>query len=186
LIGIVNQETVLFHDTIRHNIAFGRADLPQAAVVAAAQAAYAHNFIIALPHGYDTMIGERGLTLSGGERQRLAIARAFLIDPPILILDEATSALDYESEAVVQRAIGDLIKGRATLVVAHRLSTVQRADRILVLEGGRIVEEGTHGQLLQRDGVYRRLYEQQFRDEDAEDVVGIEPVRSPANGEGGE
>ncbi|MEW6324534.1 MAG: ABC transporter ATP-binding protein [Nitrospirota bacterium] len=178
LIGIVSQDTMLFQDTIRNNIAYGRADLTLEAVTAAAQAAYAHNFIMALPQGYDTVIGERGLTLSGGERQRLAIARAFLINPPILILDEATSALDYESEAIVQEALGALIKGRTTLVVAHRLSTVQRADRIVVLEGGRIVEEGSHGDLLRHNGVYRRLYERQFRDE--------EPGEEPAPQEPGQ
>jgi len=172
LIGIVSQETVLFHDTIRNNIAFGRADLSLDAVIAAAKAAYAHNFIAAMPQGYDTVIGERGLTLSGGERQRLAIARAFLINPPILILDEATSSLDYESEAIVQQALSELIKGRTTLVVAHRLSTVQQADRILVLEGGRIVEEGTHAALLRQEGVYRRLYDRQFRDDDSGPLAG--------------
>jgi ATP-binding cassette, subfamily B, bacterial MsbA len=119
------------------------------------------------------VIGERGLTLSGGERQRLAIARAFLVDPPILILDEATSALDYESEAMVQQALTNLIKGRTTLVIAHRLSTVQQANRIVVLEGGRIVEKGTHAQLLQHAGVYRRLYERQFRDEEPEELSPV-------------
>ncbi|HUJ78784.1 MAG TPA: ABC transporter transmembrane domain-containing protein [Nitrospiria bacterium] len=179
LIGMVSQDTILFHDTVRNNIAFGRADLPLEAVVAAAKSAHAHSFITALSDGYDTVIGERGLTLSGGERQRLAIARAFLVDPPILILDEATSSLDYESEAMVQQALTDLIKGRTTLVIAHRLSTVQQAHRIVVLKGGRIVEEGRHEQLLQLNGVYRRLYERQFRDEEAEEVAPLgrtEPV----------
>ncbi|MBI3620913.1 MAG: ATP-binding cassette domain-containing protein [Nitrospirae bacterium] len=176
LIGIVSQETILFQDTVRNNIAFGRADLPLEAVIEAAKAAYAHNFITALSRGYDTVIGERGLTLSGGERQRLAIARAFLINPPILILDEATSALDYESEAIVQQALNDLIKGRTTLVVAHRLSTVQQADRILVLEGGRIVEEGAHEPLLRQNGVYRRLYDRQFRDDESESLLGAAPA----------
>jgi subfamily B ATP-binding cassette protein MsbA len=179
LIGIVSQETVLFHDTVRNNIAFGRADLPLEAVVAAAKAAYAHNFITALPDGYDTVLGERGLSLSGGERQRLAIARAFLINPPILILDEATSSLDYESEAIVQRALGNLIKGRTTLVVAHRLSTIQQADRIMVLEKGRIVEVGTHAQLLLQSGVYRRLYDRQFRDDEPEPIVNAESTEEP-------
>ncbi|HXZ25772.1 MAG TPA: ABC transporter ATP-binding protein [Nitrospiria bacterium] len=180
LIGIVSQETVLFQDTVRNNIAFGRADLPLEAVVAAATAAYAHNFITALPQGYDTVLGERGLSLSGGERQRLAIARAFLINPPILILDEATSSLDYESEAIVQQALADLIKGRTTLVVAHRLSTVQQADRIMVLDKGRIVEVGTHAQLLKHNGVYRRLYDRQFRDDEPGPAVGIEPAEEPS------
>ena len=180
LIGIVSQETVLFHDTVRNNIAFGRADLPLEAVIEAAKAAYAHNFITSLPQGYDTLLGERGLSLSGGERQRLAIARAFLINPPILILDEATSSLDYESEAIVQQALSELIKGRTTLVVAHRLSTVQQADRIMVLEGGRIVEEGAHAQLLRHNGVYRRLYDRQFRDdEEPEPLIDAEPTEKP-------
>jgi ATP-binding cassette, subfamily B, bacterial MsbA len=179
LIGIVSQETVLFQDTVRNNIAFGRADLPLEAVMAAAKAAYAHNFITALSQGYDTVLGERGLSLSGGERQRLAIARAFLINPPILILDEATSSLDYESEAIVQQALSNLIKGRTTLVVAHRLSTVQQADRIMVLEGGRIMETGTHAELLRQEGVYRRLYDRQFRDEEPESIVGAEPTEEP-------
>jgi len=182
LIGIVSQETVLFLDSVRNNIAFGRADLSLDAVVVAAKAAYAHNFITALPQGYDTVLGERGLSLSGGERQRLAIARAFLINPPILILDEATSSLDYESEAIVQQALGDLIKGRTTLVVAHRLSTVQQADRIMVLEKGRIVEVGTHAQLLSQSGVYRRLYDRQFRDDEPEPAVGAEPAEPLRHG----
>jgi subfamily B ATP-binding cassette protein MsbA len=180
LIGMVGQETILFHDTIRNNIAYGRTDLSMEAVMAAAKAAYAHGFIMAMPQGYDTVLGERGLTLSGGERQRLAIARAFLVNPPILILDEATSSLDYESEAMVQQALTELIKGRTTLVIAHRLSTVQQAHRIVVLEGGRIVEEGTHTQLLQQNGVYRRLYDRQFRDEEPESVVGTEPIEEPS------
>jgi len=180
LIGIVSQETVLFYDTVRNNIAFGRADLPLEAVVAAAKAAYAHNFITALPQGYDTVLGERGLSLSGGERQRLAIARAFLINPPILILDEATSSLDYESEAIVQEALSNLIKGRTTLVVAHRLSTVQQADRIMVLDKGRIAEVGTHAQLLRHNGIYRRLYDRQFRDDEPEPTVGPEPAEEPS------
>jgi subfamily B ATP-binding cassette protein MsbA len=179
LIGMVGQDTVLFHDTVRNNVAYGRTDLSLEAVTAAAKAAYAHGFIMALPKGYDTVIGERGLTLSGGERQRLAIARAFLIDPPLLILDEATSALDSESEAMVQRALEELVKGRTTLVIAHRLSTVQQAARIIVLAGGRVVEEGTHAQLLQRNGVYRRLYERQFRDEEPEELTPLGQREEP-------
>ena len=161
--GIVSQETVLFNDTVRANIAYGSADRYSAAQVeAAARAANAHNFIAALPDGYDTLLGERGTRLSGGERQRLAIARALLRDPPILILDEATSALDTESERLVQEAIDRLLSGRTVFVIAHRLSTVQHAAQILVLDKGRIAERGRHDELLARDGLYRRLYELQF------------------------
>lgn len=179
LIGIVGQETMLFHDTVRNNIAYGRTDLSLEAVTTAAKAAYAHGFITALPQGYDTVIGERGSTLSGGERQRLAIARAFLVDPPVLILDEATSSLDSESEAMVQQALAELIKGRTTLVIAHRLSTVQQADRIIVLKGGRIIEDGTHAQLLRQNGVYRRFYERQFRDEEPEELTPLGQSEQP-------
>ena len=163
LIGIVTQETVLFNDTVRNNIAYGRADLPIEAVREAARAAFADDFIVAFPQGYDTVIGESGARLSGGERQRLAIARALLKDAPILILDEATSQLDAESESLVQRALYNLMKGRTTLVIAHRLSTVSKADRIIVLDRGRIVEQGPHEDLLAAGGVYRRLYDLQFR-----------------------
>jgi subfamily B ATP-binding cassette protein MsbA len=163
LIGIVTQETVLFDDTIRNNIAYGRADLSVERVREAAAAAYADEFIARLPQGYDTRIGEAGLKLSGGQRQRLAIARAILKDAPILILDEATSQLDSESEALVQKALGNLMRGRTTLVIAHRLSTVMNADRIVVMEAGRIVDQGTHAELIDRGGVYKRLYEIQFQ-----------------------
>lgn len=162
-LGIVSQETVLFHDTVAANIAYGRPDAGREAVVAAARAAHAHDFIEAMGSGYDTVVGERGTELSGGERQRIAIARAILRDPPILIFDEATSALDSESERLVQDAMATLLQGRTVFVVAHRLSTVQRADRILVLEGGRVVEEGRHAELLQQGGLYRRLYDLQFQ-----------------------
>ncbi len=161
-IGKVTQETVLFNDTVRHNIAYGRPDVPMARIEAAARAAFAHDFILALPQGYDTLIGERGTRLSGGERQRLAIARALLKDAPILVLDEATSALDTESEAAVQLALTNLMQDRTVLVIAHRLSTVRRADRIVVLEAGRITEIGSHEQLLATGGTYSRLYGLQF------------------------
>jgi subfamily B ATP-binding cassette protein MsbA len=163
LIGIVTQDTVLFNDSIRNNIAYGRLDLPLERVREAAAAAYADEFIMQLPNGYDTVIGESGVRLSGGQRQRLAIARALLKNAPILILDEATSNLDTESESLVQKALSNLMQGRATLVIAHRLSTVMRADRIVVVEGGQIVEEGSHNELMALGGTYRRLYDLQFR-----------------------
>jgi subfamily B ATP-binding cassette protein MsbA len=164
-LGIVTQETILFHDTVRNNIAYGRADATDASVRAAAEAAHAHEFIARLPEGYDTVIGERGAKLSGGERQRLAIARALLRNPPILLLDEATSALDAESERLVQEALERLMRDRTVLVIAHRLSTVQHADRIVVLDQGRVVESGNHAELIARGAVYRRLYDLQFRDD---------------------
>jgi subfamily B ATP-binding cassette protein MsbA len=163
LIGIVTQETVLFNDSIRNNIAYGRLDLPLERVREAAAAAYADEFIMQLPNGYDTVIGEAGVRLSGGQRQRLAIARALLKNAPILILDEATSNLDTESESLVQKALSNLMQGRATLVIAHRLSTVMRANRIVVVEGGQVVEEGSHDELMALGGTYRRLYDLQFR-----------------------
>jgi subfamily B ATP-binding cassette protein MsbA len=162
-IGIVSQETVLFDDLIRNNIAYGRPDATEEQIVEAARAAYAWEFIERLPQGLDTFIGENGLKLSGGQRQRLAIARAILRDPPILILDEATSALDSESEKLVQQALANLMKARTTLVIAHRLSTVQHADRLVVMNRGRIEEIGTHAELLQKGGLYTRLYQTQFQ-----------------------
>jgi subfamily B ATP-binding cassette protein MsbA len=161
-LGIVTQETILFHDSVRNNIAYGTQDASEEAVRAAAVAAHAHGFIQEMPQGYDTLIGERGVKLSGGERQRLAIARALLRNPPVLLLDEATSALDLESERLVQDALERLMRDRTVLVIAHRLSTVQHADRIVVLEKGRVVATGTHDQLLDQQGLYRRLYDLQF------------------------
>jgi len=163
-IGIVSQEVVLFDDTISRNIAFGQTGASQSDIEQAAKAAYAHDFILRLPEGYETVIGERGVKLSGGERQRLAIARAILRDPPLLILDEATSALDTESERIVQLALANLMKNRTTLVIAHRLSTIQNADRIVVLDRGTIAEVGSHEELLRRGGVYQRLHAMQFQD----------------------
>jgi subfamily B ATP-binding cassette protein MsbA len=163
-IGLVTQETVLFNDTVKSNIAYGRADVPMEAIVAAARSAHAHEFIEGLPEGYDTIVGERGARLSVGQRQRLTIARALLKDPPILILDEATSALDSESEKLVQEALEVLMANRTSLVIAHRLTTVRRADRILVMEKGRIVESGTHRELLERDGIYARFHALQMQD----------------------
>ena len=170
-VGIVTQETVLFNDTVRNNIAYGQPHVPMKDVEAAARAALAHDFILALPSGYDTVIGERGVRLSGGERQRLAIARALLKNAPILILDEATSALDSESEALVQSALHNLMSGRTVFVIAHRLSTVRRADRIVVIENGTIAETGTHDELMKHFGTYRRLYELQFAGTDAPKAV---------------
>jgi len=170
-VGIVTQETVLFNDTVRNNIAYGQPHVPQREVEAAARAALAHDFILGLPSGYDTVIGERGVRLSGGERQRLAIARAILKNAPILILDEATSALDSESESLVQTALHNLMTGRTVFVIAHRLSTVRRADRIVVIENGTIADIGTHDELMKKLGTYRRLYELQFANADAPKVV---------------
>ena len=170
-VGIVTQETVLFNDTVRNNIAYGQPNVPLKEVEAAARAALAHDFIMALPSGYDTVIGERGVRLSGGERQRLAIARALLKNAPILILDEATSALDSESESLVQSALHNLMTGRTVFVIAHRLSTVRRADRIVVIENGAIADIGAHEELMTKLGTYRRLYELQFANADAPKAV---------------
>jgi len=167
-IGLVTQETVLFNDTVRANIAYGLEDVDEARIESAARAAFAHDFILDLPRRYDTVIGERGSRLSGGQRQRIAIARAILKNPPILILDEATSALDAESERLVQEALANLMEGRTTLVIAHRLATVRRADRILVLDGGEVREVGRHEELLKRPGgIYSRLHELQFSQDPA-------------------
>jgi ATP-binding cassette subfamily B protein len=170
-IGIVTQETYLFHDTIESNLRYARPDATEAEVVAAARAANIHDFIASLPDGYRTIVGERGHKLSGGERQRLAIARVLLKNPCVLILDEATSALDSANEAAIQAALVPLLEGRTSLVIAHRLSTILGADVIFVVEGGRIVEQGTHGDLLARGGAYARLYWEQFRDRETAVVV---------------
>jgi subfamily B ATP-binding cassette protein MsbA len=174
-IGIVPQETLLFSGTIRDNIRYGRLDADDAAIELAARAANAHEFIQTLPQGYDTAVGERGVKLSGGQRQRIAIARAILKDPRILILDEATSALDSESEQLVQEALERLMRGRTSIVIAHRLSTVRRADRIAVIVQGRVLELGRHNQLLAAGGMYARLYAMQFREDDVQ-VLGMLPM----------
>jgi ATP-binding cassette, subfamily B, bacterial MsbA len=170
-IALVTQETVLFNDTVRYNIAYGRPGATDAEIEGAARVAYAHEFIKELPNGYDTVVGERGVFLSGGQRQRLAIARAVLADASVLVLDEATSALDAESERLVQKALANLTRGRTTVVIAHRLSTVRRSDQIVVIERGRIIETGRHAELLAREGPYRRLYELQFADEEETEEV---------------
>ncbi len=167
-IGVVPQEPALFSGTVRENIAYARPDASEADVERAARAAHAHEFVERLPGGYDTIVGERGVKLSGGQRQRIAIARAVLKDPAVLVLDEATSSLDTESERLVEDALEKLLVGRTTLIIAHRLSTVRRADRLVVLDHGRVVEEGTHADLLAQGGLYARLYQRQFRNGDAE------------------
>jgi subfamily B ATP-binding cassette protein MsbA len=159
--GIVSQEAILFNDSVRSNIIFGAENATEEEVIAAAKAANAHDFITAMPMGYDSNIGDRGSKLSGGQRQRLTIARALLKNPPILILDEATSALDSESEQLVQSALDRLLVNRTALVIAHRLSTIQHADEIIVMDEGKIVERGTHEGLMEGAGVYRRLVELQ-------------------------
>ncbi|MDJ0683877.1 MAG: ABC transporter ATP-binding protein [Alphaproteobacteria bacterium] len=176
-IALVAQDTLLFNDTVRANIAYGRLEASDAEIEAAAKAAAAHDFILDLPQGYDTPVGEHGVNLSGGQRQRIAIARAMLKDAPILLLDEATSALDAESEHLVQLALAKLTKGRTTLVIAHRLSTVMHADRIYVLDKGKVVEQGTHAALVSKGGLYARLSRKQFRDEPV--APGDEPGDQP-------
>jgi len=166
-IGIVLQTSLLFSSTIRENIAYGRPDATLEEVIAAAKAAQAHEFILEMPQGYDTQVGERGVTLSGGQRQRVAIARALLMNPRILILDDSTSSVDTQTERLIQRALDSLMEGRTTFIIAHRLSTVRRADMILVLDGGDIVERGTHYELLARGGLYRQIHDLQLRDQEA-------------------
>jgi subfamily B ATP-binding cassette protein MsbA len=170
LIGVVAQDTFLFNDTVAHNIGYGRPATPAADIRAAAETALAHDFIMRLPQGYDTVIGDRGLKLSGGQRQRIAIARALLKNAPILILDEATSHLDTESEMLVQKALANLMEHRTVIVIAHRLSTIRRADKIVVLVKGHIRETGTHDELVNRRGIYQRLHELQFADAAAGDL----------------
>jgi subfamily B ATP-binding cassette protein MsbA len=169
--AVVSQDTLLLNDTVAANIAYGQSGVSREKIAQAASAANAAEFIAQLPQGYDTLLGERGTRLSGGQRQRVAIARALLRDSPILILDEATSALDAESERLVQEAIERLMQDRTVLVIAHRLATVRHADRIVVLNEGRIVEAGSHEELFRREGLYRRLYDLQFRDEPRNAVI---------------
>ena len=181
-IGIVTQSTFLFNDSVRNNIAYGDRSKDMDHIIAAAKAAHAHDFVMAMPDGYDTVIGEMGVMLSGGERQRLSIARALLKDPPILILDEATSSLDSESEKLVQDALERLMVGRTTLVIAHRLSTVRKADRIIVLIDGSIAEEGTHEELLIKKAEYNKFYNLQFSNGDRpkpDDLILPEPQSQP-------
>ena len=169
-IGLVTQDTFLFHDTIFNNIKFGRLDAAKEEVYAAAQTAFAHDFILAQPEGYETIVGDKGCLLSGGQQQRLAIARALLKNAPILLLDEATSALDSESEQQIQRALERLSAGRTVIAIAHRLSTILSADQIVVMDKGLIKEVGTHAELLDKSGYYRRLYDLQFQRHDGETV----------------
>jgi ATP-binding cassette subfamily B protein len=165
-IGIVLQDPLLFSASIRDNIAYGRPDAGEEQVVAAARAARAHDFIMEFPEGYEALVGERGITLSGGQRQRIAIARALLMDPRVLILDDSTSSVDPETEHLIQQALAELMQGRTTFVIAQRLTTVRKADLILVLENGRVVERGTHEELIQDDGVYRQIYHLQLEDQE--------------------
>ncbi len=171
-IAYVPQDAHLFAGTIRENIRYGKPDATETEIIAAAKAANAHDFILQSPHGYETLVGERGAKLSGGQRQRIALARALLKDAPILLLDEATSALDSESERLVQNALNKLIQGRTTIVIAHRLSTIEHTDVIYVMDKGRVVEQGQHYDLLAKGGLYKRLYESQFRRGEIETVCG--------------
>ena len=176
-VGLVLQEPFLFFGTIAQNIAYGKPEASREEIVAAARAAHAHDFILRLPHGYDSQVGERGQGLSGGERQRISIARALLIDPRILILDEATSAVDTETEKEIQKALDNLVQGRTTIAIAHRLSTLRKADRLVVMDRGQVVEVGAHDALMARQGHYWRLYEAQARQVDTEES-GLEAQAS--------
>ncbi|MEN9543273.1 MAG: hypothetical protein RLZZ598_106 [Pseudomonadota bacterium] len=169
-IGLVLQEPFLFFGTVAENIAYGKPGATRAEIVAAARAAHAHEFILRLPQGYDSLVGERGQGLSGGERQRISIARALLIDPRILILDEATSSVDTETEKEIQKALDNLVQGRTTIAIAHRLSTLRKADRLVVMDRGRVVEVGPHEELIARKGAYWRLYEAQARRVEGSDL----------------
>jgi subfamily B ATP-binding cassette protein MsbA len=171
-ISLVTQEVILFNDSVINNIAYGHDEIDHKKVEAIARAANAHDFIMKLPQGYDTLIGERGVILSGGQRQRLSLARALLKDAPILILDEATSSLDTESERLVQQAIDRLMKGRTVIVIAHRLSTIRHADRIVVLDGGKIIQAGQHEELLKEGGLYSELYHMQFESQEVMNNLG--------------
>ena len=175
-IGLVLQEPFLFFGTIAENIAYGKPDATRDEIISAARAAHAHDFIMRLPHGYDSLVGERGQALSGGERQRISIARALLIDPRILILDEATSAVDTETEMEIQAALENLIRGRTTIAIAHRLSTLRKADRLVVLDRGQIVEIGNHDALMEKQGAYFRLYEAQTRKLDDDAIGADKPI----------
>jgi ATP-binding cassette subfamily B protein len=173
---LVLQEPFLFFGTVAENIAYGKPDAKLEEIVAAARAAHAHEFILRLPHGYDSLVGERGQALSGGERQRISIARALLIDPRILILDEATSSVDTTTEKEIQKALENLVRGRTTIAIAHRLSTLRDANRLIVLDRGNVVETGSHDELMAREGEYYQLYQAQARNVDVEDDV----MRRPA------
>ena len=171
-VGIVLQDVFLFSATVRENIAYGNPDATQAEIEAAAKAARIHDFIVTLPDGYDTWVGERGVTLSGGQKQRVAIARTLLLDPRVLVLDDSTSSVDMETEYLIQQALHVVMRGRTTFVIAHRLRTIRDADQILVLDRGRIVQRGHHEELVAVDGPYREIYDLQFRDQEALEGVG--------------
>jgi ATP-binding cassette subfamily B protein len=177
-IGLVLQDPFLFFGSIAENIAYGKPSASRAEIVSAARAAHAHEFILRLPHGYDSLVGERGHGLSGGERQRISIARALLINPPILILDEATASVDTETEKEIQKALDNLVDGRTTIAIAHRLSTLHKANRLVVLDQGKIVEIGSHDELMAHEGAYYRLYQAQARnvDTDLDDIGNNEPT----------